>query len=146
MHLLEEQKRRKVVEALSRALQLIDEDKLKLPLASDFSPTPDQRAFRNVAKGPPDGSPPGCLGNSKSCRTCREIQMKSHKEKRNCEVLNSNLDSLRSFCKCENPSSELRPKPPVFNMKQVATSCGRGEFRERRVLIAKGSAPNFSQI
>ena len=37
MHLIEEPKRRKVVEALSRALQLVGEDKLRLSRASELS-------------------------------------------------------------------------------------------------------------
>ena len=46
VHLLEGPKSRKAVEALSHASPLIGEDKLQLPLASEFSPTSDNRDFR----------------------------------------------------------------------------------------------------
>jgi hypothetical protein len=49
VHLLEQPQRRKVAEALSRALQLIDESKLYFPLASEFSPTPEKQDCRSVA-------------------------------------------------------------------------------------------------
>ena len=41
-----------------------------------------KRDYRKVANATRDGGSPGCLGNSKSCRTSREIQMKSYKGKK----------------------------------------------------------------
>jgi hypothetical protein len=80
---------------------------------------------------------PAAWGIPNRAELAEKFRWNPTKEKRDREVPYSNLDSLRSFRKRDSILSKYRTKSPVFSMQRVAPSCARGEFREKRDLIAK---------